>query len=109
MALNFRISGNFLSALIEVPSCSVDINQSLSDWFHVDSGGCILSPTLFATFIDDLMDDDLMEDIKATQADVQCGEDRVSGLMYTGDAVVIAPDESRLQKLIDVIVTWCKR
>ena len=52
-------------------SCSVDINQSLSEWFHVDSGvkqGCILSPTLFAMFIDDLM-----EEIKGAQAGVQCG------------------------------------
>lgn len=49
--------------------------------------------------------DDLMEDIKTTQAGVQCGEDMVSGLLYANDAVVIAPDEGRLQKLIDVIVT----
>ena len=106
----FRISGKFLSALKSLysnVSCSVDINQSLSEWFHVDSGvkqGCILSPTLFAMFIDDLM-----EEIKGAQVGVQCGGDMVSGLLYADDAVVIAPDEWGLQKLIDVIDTWCKR
>ena len=53
--------------------------------------------------------DDLMVEVKAAQAGVQCGEDMVSGLLYADDAVVIAPDEDRLQKLIDVIDTWCKR
>ena len=35
----FKISGNFLSTLKSLysnVSCSVDINQSLSDWFQVD-------------------------------------------------------------------------
>ena len=106
----YKIRGKFLSALKSLyknVSCSVDINQSLSEWFHVDSGvkqGCILSPTLFAMFIDDLM-----EEIKEAQAGVQCGKDMVSGLLYADDAVVIAPDEGQLQKLIDVIVAWCKR
>ena len=54
--LEFRYNegGRFLSALkslYEKISCSVNINQSFTDWFDVDTGvkqGCILSPTLFA-------------------------------------------------------------
>ena len=53
--------------------------------------------------------DDLMEEIKGAQVGVQCRGDIVSGLLYADDAVVIAPDEWGLQKLIDVIDTWCKR
>ena len=55
--------GNFLSALKALYSkvnCAVDVSSVLSDWFEVNSGikqGCILSPTLFAMSIDDLVDD----------------------------------------------------
>ena len=58
----YKVGGRFLLALkslYEKVSCSVNINQSFTDWFDVDNGvkqGCILSPTLLAMYIDDLME-----------------------------------------------------
>ena len=43
-----------------VSSC-VRVNDDNSDWFTINSGvkqGCVLSPTLFDMFINDLMKDD---------------------------------------------------
>ena len=60
---HYKIQGNFLSALKALYSkvnCAVDVSSILSDWFEVNNGikqGCILSPTLFAMSIDDLVDD----------------------------------------------------
>ena len=85
----------------------VNINQSFTDWFDVDNGvrqGCILSPTLFAMYIDDLM-----EQIKAAQVEVECGKKMVSGLLYVDDVVIISPDERKLQKLISIVEEWCKK
>jgi len=47
-----------LKSLYERVDCAVNINHSLSKWFEVGCGvkqGCILSPTLFAPFVDDLV------------------------------------------------------
>lgn len=94
-----------MKSLHDNVSCSVDVSQSLSEWFHVDSRvmqGCILSiPYSFFN--------DLMEEIKEAKAGVKCGGDvMVSGLLYADD-VVTAPDEGSLQSLIDVIDAWCKK
>ena len=43
--------------MYENVSCTVKVNDLYSDWFDVNTGvkqGCILSPTLFALYIDDL-------------------------------------------------------
>ena len=54
----YVINGNFLMALksmYENVSCTVKVNDLYSDWFDVNTGvkqGCILSPTLFALYIE---------------------------------------------------------
>ena len=58
----YKVNGNLLialKALYSKVSCAANVNSELTGWFTVDSGvkqGCILSPTLFAMFIDDLVD-----------------------------------------------------
>ena len=68
--------------------------------------GCIPSPTLFAMFIDDLVDD-----LKSVQAGINCtcGDYMISSLLHTDDIVVLAPDEDKLEKLINVVEQWCNR
>ena len=56
----YKLQGNFLLALKAIYSkvnYVVDVNNS--DWLEVNCGvkqGCTLSPTLFAMFIDNLVD-----------------------------------------------------
>ena len=105
----YNLNGNFLvalKALYKEVRCSVDINHDLTGWFDVNSGvkqGCILSPTLFAMYIDDLVDQ-----LKAASAGVICGENMVSSLLYADDIVLLAPNEESLQKQIREVEEWCR-
>lgn len=106
----YNIGGNFLNALKALyrkVKCAVNINNSLTEWFDVNSGvkqGCILSPTLFAMYIDDLVDQ-----LKAKNVGIVCGECVVSSLLYADDIVLLAPDEENLQLQIKIVEEWCQR
>ena len=106
----YNLNGNFLvalKALYKEVRCAVDINHDLTDWFDVNSGvkqGCILSPTLFAMYIDDLVDQ-----LKGVSAGVVCGENIVSSLLYADDIVLLAPNEESLQEQIMEVEKWCRR
>ena len=83
LAVRFGLSGKFLlalKALYKDVCCSVDVNHTLIDWFDVNNGvkqGCILSPTLFAMFIDDLV-----AELKIKQLGVNCQTCMLSCLLY---------------------------
>ena len=110
LSTRFGLFGNFLTALqalYEDVRCVVDVNQTFTDWFTVNNGvkqGCILSPTLFAMFIDDLV-----SDINSKQAGVDCQTCSVSALLYADDVVLLAPSSANLQCLIDVVAEWCTK
>jgi hypothetical protein len=85
--------------------CSVSVNQALTDWFNVNSGvkqGFILSPTLFAMFVDDLV-----QKINPKQLGGNCQTCSLSTLLYADDIVLIAPSAENLQQLSNVGVEWC--
>lgn len=49
-----------IQSLYDATECAVKLNDNLTDFFKVDSGvkqGCKLSPTLFAIYINDLVND----------------------------------------------------
>ena len=104
----YKIQGNFLSTLKPLVNCMVDANTVLSDWFEVTNGikqGCILSPTLFAMNIDDLVD---------SLSSARVGIARLWKLhdllpLYTDDIVILAPDEDKLEKLLKVVEQWCNK
>jgi hypothetical protein len=56
------VRGKFLTAiqsLYNEVKCTVRVNNDLTPWFNVEAGvkqGCILSPTLFSVYINDLAD-----------------------------------------------------
>ena len=106
----YSISGNFLNALkalYKKVRCAVDINHNLSECFDVENGvkqGCILSPSLFAMYIDDLV-----EQLRVKNAWTVCGECMVSSLLYADDIVLVAPDKESLEVLIKVVEEWCGR
>ena len=81
LQVRYGLDGNFLNALKALYSkvdCAVDVNCDLTEWFDVSCGvkqGCILSPTLFAMFIDDLVDC-----LKEQECGVMCGDCSVASL-----------------------------
>ncbi|XP_071123934.1 uncharacterized protein [Mytilus edulis] len=100
----FGISGKFLSALqslYENVRCTVRVNDRHTPWFNVDCGvkqGCLLSPTLFAAYINDLT-----ERINNLDCGVRIDDTMLSILLYADDIALIAPDEESLQKMLDTV------
>ena len=90
----FGLSSNFLlavKALYEDVVCSVNVNNTLTDWFSVNSGvkqGCILSPTLFAMYIDDLV-----QEINHKHLGVDCQMCTLSALLYADGIDLTAPSD----------------
>ena len=103
------ISGKFLSALqslYENVTCTVRVNDRHTPWFNVDCGvkqGCLLSPTLFAAYINDLA-----ERINNLNCGVHIDDTMLSILLYADDIALIAPDEESLQKMLDTVSEWCR-
>jgi len=103
------IHGKFLSALQSLydnVKCSVKVNDCLTPWFKVDTGvkqGCLLSPSLFAIYINDLR-----ERINRLGCGIQIDDIQLSILLYADDIVVIAPDESKLQLMLNEVAAWCQ-
>lgn len=103
----YGISGPFLDSLKAIyrdVKCRVNINNQLTDWFDVDNGvkqGCLLSPTLFALFIDDLVSE------LNKHVGLVCGSRLLSALLYADDIVLLAPSPKDLQRQIDVVTAWC--
>lgn len=110
LQVRYGLDGNILNALKALYSkvdCAVDVNCDLTEWFDVSCGvkqGCILSPTLFAMFIDDLVDC-----LKEKNCGVMCGDCSVASLLYADDIVLLAPDEQSLQSLLDAVEEWCRK
>ena len=96
----YSITGKFLNALKALyknVKCTVDINNNFSEWFDVENGvkqGCILSPTLFAIYID--------EQLGMKNTGTVCGECMISSLLYADDIVPLAPSEESLKVLIKI-------
>ena len=106
----FGISGPFLNlikSLYDNVESAVKVNNDLTDWFEIQNGvkqGCILSPTLFSMFINDLA-----EDINTAELGVQCKENIVSSLLFADDLVILAENEVNLQGLLNILSNWCDK
>ena len=104
------VHGSFLGALKAMYSSvlsSVRVNDKLSEWFSVDKGvkqGCLLSPALFSIYINDLI-----LEINGLGIGIQCDSRMISTLVYADDIILLAEKELDLQKLLDVVQTWCSK
>jgi len=81
----------------------VKVNDELSEWFDINCGvkqGCVLSPTLFSMFINDLVGD-----IHNSGKGVQCGTYTFTSLLYADDLVIIADKEEDLQAMLNNVST----
>ena len=87
-------------------SC-VRLNTELTPWFMSTSGvrqGDVLSPTLFALFVNDLA-----IDIKDMHLGVPMANEDVSILLYADDIVILAENEENLQCMISYMQMWCNQ
>ena len=104
------VNGNLLhllQALYKGISSNVRVNGFLTDTFEVTCGlrqGCVLSPTLFNIFINDLSNY-----LRATKVGIYFGDVFVNHLLYADDLVILAQEQTDLQKLLDTLTVWCQR
>ena len=97
--LQLGINGKFLDALkslYEGTECAVKVNDQMTDFFRVRQGvkqGCKSSPTIFATYINDLA-----SDINALGCGVTIDNVQLAILLYADDIALIAPVKLHCRK-----------
>ena len=107
--LKIGIHGEFLKAiqsLYKSVSCTVKINDNFTEWFQVNMGvkqGCVLPPTLFSMYINDLANE-----IKSLRCGVAFNDTIISILLYADDIALIAGNEQYLQKMLNILSEWSK-
>ena len=102
--VTYGIKGNFLrviSSLYDKVKSCVRGNHSLTNIFPCNRGvrqGCLLSPVLFALYLNDLN-----RHIKASSQGVLVDDIPVHSLLYADDLVLIAKDRIDLQSQLDAL------
>lgn len=90
-----------------VESC-VAIAGQLTDWFSIETGvrqGCVLSPLLYALFIDGLV-----KELKALGRGIEIENGRkLCCLLYADDIVLIAESKQNLQRMLDKVSEYAKK
>ena len=79
----------------------------LTDTFRVQRGvkqGCLISPTLFSVYINDLADD-----LKSANLGVNVNETIINLLMYADDVVLLTDAADKLQRMLNIVHSWCRK
>ena len=102
------INGNILCALQALYSnvkCQVRVNECISDSFEVTCGlkqGCLVSPTLFNLYVNDLV-----TTINMLDRGIKVGDKKVSLLLYADDMVLLGSCARDIQYMLDALHQWC--
>ncbi|KAK3107434.1 hypothetical protein FSP39_014542 [Pinctada imbricata] len=109
--MKIGIDGSFLNAvqsLYDVTQSAVKLGNVMTDFFPVNFGvkqGCKISPTLFSVYVNDLV-----SEINAHKFGIDIDDElNLSVLLYADDIALIAPDENKLQIMLDTVAMWCKK
>ena len=105
LGIHGKILHSIQSLYINV-SCSVRINEYLTDWFPVNQGlkqGCGLFQTLFTIYINDLA-----PEINALNCSFK-SDNEISLLMYADDRVLISGSVEDLQNTLNTLNIWCNK
>ena len=81
----------------------------ISRSFEIHKGvaqGCPLSPTLFAIYINSLLDKVNESNLGV---DLKDNQNPISVLAYADDIVLLAESEANLQSMINIAHTWCEK
>lgn len=106
----YNVTGPFLNIIKDMYNsllCSVKIGNNLSESFSTKTGvkqGCILSPTLFSLYINDLIH---LFDASCDQ--VQVGDIFTSCLMYADDIVLLSNSGKGLQLILEKLHSFCHK
>lgn len=104
--LNQGVSSKFINILRilyrKTESCVWD-GERVSEWFETNMGvkqGCLLSPLLFALFLNDLHD--------ALDGGVNIARWQIKILMYADDVVILSDTPQKLQQMINQLANYCQ-
>ena len=79
-----------------------------SNSFNVEQGmaqGCSLSPILFSVFINDLL-----KEVEQAELAIQLSSGKtIGGMLFADDFVGVSDSKESLQKLIDVVYSYCSK
>src|SRR5690349_20674722 len=98
-----------LRSIYETVESCVRIEGDLTEYFPIDTGvrqGCVLSPLLYAMFINGLV-----KEINALNigVEIETGGEKVSALLYADDIVLMTTDRYKLQQMLDVVANYAKK
>ena len=94
-----------IKALYKNSECSMLINEYTTPWFSTSMGikqGEIVSPTLFACFINDFA-----TEIKLKHPGVSVGDYSCQILLFADDIALVAENENELNEMLSSVYQWC--
>ena len=97
-----------IKRMYEASRSAVLLDGEKSASFSLEQGvaqGCSLSPILFSVFINDLL-----KEVEKAELGIHLGEGgKIGGMLFADDFVGLSDSKEQLQKLIDVVYSYCSK